>query len=186
MHSSILTFLRSNLSPEDVSSKRVLEVGSQDVNGSPRAVLCPLQPQSYLGIDSAEGPGVDQVCKADDLESTFGSCSFDIALSTEMLEHVQDWKTVVSQMKRVVKPSGLLVITTRSPGFPYHPYPIDVWRFTASDFREIFRDMEILVLEPDPEVSGIFLKARKPGTFVEADLSHVKVLEVVPDKPKET
>lgn len=179
MHESILAFLETNLSPSDIYGKRVLEVGSQDVNGSPRTVIVPLYPRSYLGIDNAPGSGVDEICNADDLERKFGSESFDVVLSTELLEHVQDWRTVVSQMKRVVARTGLLVVTTRSPGFPYHPYPIDVWRYRKEDFAEIFRDMEILVLEQDPMVPGIFLKARKPDHFTEADLSQLQIPEVI-------
>jgi SAM-dependent methyltransferase len=178
MHPSVLDFLRSNLTKEEVCGRRVAEIGSQDVNGTPRPVVMPLQPASYIGIDSAKGPGVDVVVNAGDLCSLFASGAFDIVISTEMLEHVADWRPVVQQMKEMVKVGGLLLMTTRSPGFPYHPYPIDVWRYTLEDARRIFGDMEILVLKNDPQVPGIFLKARKPASFKSLDLSAIEVHRV--------
>lgn len=178
MHNSVLCFLRANLSKAEVFGKRVAEIGSQDVNGTPRSVVMPLQPSAYIGIDSAPGKGVDVVANADALCSIFGVDAFDVVVSTEMLEHVQEWRPVVRQMKWLVKPGGLLLVTTRSPGFPYHPYPIDVWRYTKDDAKLVFADMEILALQDDPQAPGIFLKARKPSPYKTCSLVEVEVHRV--------
>lgn len=175
MHASVLDFIRQTLSPSEVKGKRIIEVGSLDVNGSARPMIVSMGPTEYWGVDCWLGPSVDVVCKADDLERTFGLESFDIVLSTEMLEHVEDWRLVISQLKRAVKKGGLLILTTRSPGFPYHPFPIDKWRYTKEDFKAVFRDFEILELRDDPLVAGVFLKARKSMNFSEADLSKINV-----------
>lgn len=175
MHPSIIEWIGSSLNASEVGGRRVVEVGSQDVNGSPRAVLVALKPAEYVGVDVQSGRGVDVVCPAADLAAKFGAESFDLVLSTEMLEHVEDWKSAVSQLKRILRREGLLLVTTRAPGFPYHPFPIDMWRFTQSDFRRIFADMEILALVGDRQAPGVFLKARKPNNFKEIDLSEVKV-----------
>lgn len=175
MHPSVIEFIKGSLTSEDVKGKQVIEVGSLDVNGSPRPTVMALGPREYWGIDCWLGPSVDVVCNADDLVRTFGEASFDVVLSTEMLEHLEDWRIVVNQLKRTVRSGGLLVITTRSPGFPYHPYPIDKWRYTKEDFREIFDDFEILKLVDDPQAPGVFLKAKKPAQYKEKDLSNVPV-----------
>jgi SAM-dependent methyltransferase len=89
--------------------------------------------------------------------------SFDLVITTEMLEHVQDWKAVIANMKGVLKPGGVIFITTRSEGFPFHEYPGDYWRFEVEDMREIFSDFKIETLLPDPSEPGVFIRARKPA-----------------------
>jgi SAM-dependent methyltransferase len=163
MHPSVLDFLRQEINGSEILGKRVLEVGSYNVNGTARDVICPLGPSVYTGVDSHSGPCVDRIVLADELIKVFGEGSFDVVLSTEMLEHVRDWRMAVTQMKGVTKVGGLLVLTTRSPGFPYHPYPEDHWRYTPDHFRAIFSDMEIMALKDDPLPGhpGVFLKARR-------------------------
>lgn len=173
MHPSVMTFLKENLFEAEFKGKSVLEVGSYDVNGSPRSVILPLGPASYMGVDFQSGPGVDRIADASLLAEEFGPSSFDIVISTEMLEHASDWRGAVRSMKSVLKPNGLLVVTTRGPGFPYHGYPHDYWRFTESTILGAFGDFECLIFLQDPQFPGVFLKARKPDPFHELDLSDV-------------
>ena len=180
MHPSVIEFLKAHLTAEEVAGKRVVEIGSQDVNGTPRPIVLPLKPAAYIGVDCAPVAGVDVVADAKTLTAQFGESSFEIVISTEMLEHVEDWRPIVEQLKALVKPEGLLLITTRSPGFPYHPYPIDVWRYTLPDFHKIFKDMEIMAICSDWQVPGVFIKARKPAQFVSCDLSRIEVGKVTP------
>lgn len=170
-HRSVLAFVMTHISEADVAGKKVLEVGSFDVNGSPRLLVELLAPASYIGVDIRHGPKVDQICGAAELVVTFGAESFDVVVSTEMLEHAEDWRSAVSNMKRVLVPGGLLLITTRSPGFPQHDHPSDYWRFTKQDALEIFADMKELEVVEDPMVPGIFVRARKPVAFFEANLT---------------
>jgi hypothetical protein len=172
MHTSVLEFLKADVTRDDIKGKDLLEVGSYDVNGTPRTVLDPLEPHWYLGVDAQEGPCVDRVVQATELVQSLGNERFDVVLSTEMLEHVRDWKKVIHELKCVLKVGGLLILTTRSPGFPYHPYPEDHWRFTVEDFKKIFSELEILELKADPQFPGVFLKARKTApTEARADLN---------------
>lgn len=176
MNQSVLAFVGGVLPKQEVAGKRVLEVGSLNVNGSPRQFIVPLGPSEYIGCDLVAGNGVDQIANARFLVQTFGMNSFDIVISTEMLEHVPDWKTCISQMKRVLKPGGSLVLSTRSPGFPFHEYPLDCWRFTLDDMRRIFSDMVIHNVESDvPQEPGVLVKVSKPKDFREADLREMEV-----------
>jgi hypothetical protein len=54
----------------------------------------------------------------------------------------------------LLQSEGLLVLTTRSPGFEYHPWPEDHWRFTPDTMRAAFANpgMEILHLSEDPDL----------------------------------
>lgn len=164
-----LEFVATHLSEQEVRGRRVIEVGARNVNGSARGLIEACRPASYLGVDIESGPGVDEICDATGLVDRFGPATFDILISTELLEHVRDWKTVISQFKRVLKPRGVLLITTRSPGFPYHAFPADFWRYEVSDLRTVFSDFSIETLESDPLSPGVFLKAIKPIEFVESN-----------------
>lgn len=170
-HASCLAFGRTHIRAEDVRGRDVVEVGSLDVNGSLRGHVESLGPARYVGADVQPGPGVDVVCDAGDLVSRFGEAAFDLVLSTEMLEHARDWRRVVSNLKRLARRGGVLLVTTRSLGFPYHGYPYDFWRYEPDDLRQAFSDCTIELLERDPEAPGVFLRARVPEAFAERDLS---------------
>jgi SAM-dependent methyltransferase len=121
------------------------------------------------------GPGVDLVCLAEDLPRQFSQMgadgTTDIVISTEMLEHAADWQAAMTGMARILKPDGLLVLTTRGPGFPLHGYPDDHWRFTVGAMDAILKALgfDVLRAEPDPEAPGVFAKARKPDGWVMPD-----------------
>jgi SAM-dependent methyltransferase len=118
-------------------------------------------------VDIEHGYGVDEICGAEELRARFGDEAFDVVISTELLEHVRDWKVVVHNLKHVLKHGGSLLLTTRSFGFPHHGWPHDFWRFEVEDMRAVFADLDIVVLEPDPGDPGILLKAVKPQAFHE-------------------
>lgn len=157
----------------------MLEVGSLDVNGSLRSHVLSLLPASYLGVDITPGPGVDEVCDAGALLERFGPARFDIVVTTEMMEHVRDWRRVLDNLKGVLKPGGLLVLTTRSAGFPYHGFPHDFWRYEVDDLRRLFVDFQIEELGPDPVQAGVFLRARKPVDHRAIDLSDLRLHSMV-------
>jgi SAM-dependent methyltransferase len=171
--------VKNNLTREEVAGRCVLEVGSLDVNGSVRPMIKALRPDCYIGIDIQLGPGVDEICDASDILSRFGENRFELLISTELLEHVRDWREVVSNFKHVLKPGGLLLITTRSRDFGYHGYPLDYWRFELSDMKEIFSDFIIEAVEPDLMTPGVFLKARKPEFFLEKDTKELYLFSIL-------
>jgi SAM-dependent methyltransferase len=180
-------FVIEVLTDERVHGRRVLEVGSRLVEsealeGVPtiRTALERLHPTEYIGVDLATGPGVDRICAAEDLISHFGASSFDVVLTTEMLEHVRDWRRVVHNLKGVLTPGGTLVVTTRSRGFPFHGYPLDFWRYERSDLAQIFSDLTIEVLRSDLASSpGVFMLAERPPAFGENTLDDYRLYSIV-------
>ncbi len=165
MHGSVYDWFDRNLHREDVEGKSVLEAGSCDVNGSVRPRTESFNPESYLGVDAYEGKRVDAVVNFETPNLHFSRTR--VLISTEMLEHAFDWQTVIFNMKDCLHRGGLLFLTTRSFGMPYHPYPVDYWRFSIEDIKAIFSDFEILNIEEDKELPGVFLKARKPLDWTE-------------------
>jgi SAM-dependent methyltransferase len=174
-----LAFGTDQLGPADVAGRDVVEVGALDVNGSLRPAVERLGPRSYAGVDICPGPGVDIVCDAHRLLDVLGPHRCDVLIATELIEHVRDWRLVVHNLKGLLRPGGVLLLTTRSPGFGYHGFPEDFWRYEVDDLRRIFGDFAIEAIEPDPSSPGVFLKARKPADFRERDLAEEALVSVV-------
>lgn len=165
MHTSVHDFIRRCVDADEVTSRRILEVGSYNVNGTVRPHLESMFPTEYVGVDSRPGPGVDRVADCEHLTAAMG-CDWDTVVCTEVLEHVTNWRACFTELALATRPGGLLAITTRSPGFPYHPEPVDHWRYTPDHMHDILKALgfNILHLEPDPLDGhpGIFATARKP------------------------
>lgn len=174
-----IEFARTHLDPGQVRGREVLEVGALDVNGSLRPWVESMAPARYLGVDIALGPGVDDICDACGILQRYGPNSFDVLLSTELLEHVRDWRAAIRGFKHVLRPGGIMLLTTRSHGHPFHGYPFDFWRFELDDMRAIFADLEIEALERDPAEPGVFVKARKPVKFAERPLDDIALYSMV-------
>lgn len=172
-------FVEENLSSEDVTGKHVLEVGALDVNGSIRPFTESLGPSRYVGTDIQEGKGVDCVVGAEDLVKEFGKEAFDVIVSTDAAEHLRHWKPAFAAMKRVLRPGGLIILTTVARGFYYHGYPFDYWRYELDDLKRIFSDFNIEVLQSNEERHAVFVRARKPLDWKERDLSNDELYSIV-------
>lgn len=161
MHVSAVTWVAAQVVRWGLADKHVLEVGSLNVNGSVR----PLFTGPYHGIDKQEGNGVDSIMDAERL--TYWDNSFDVVLSTEMLEHVERPWRVLEEMERVCKPEGHLLVTCRGyderGAFPVHGYPDDIWRFSARSLWVMAMDAgwNVRSVEADPAAPGFFLLAMK-------------------------
>jgi SAM-dependent methyltransferase len=126
MHTSAMTTARAFFAAYwQPGYRRILDVGSRDVNGSLREVA----PEAavYIGVDMVAGPGVDQVID-DSLKLPFADGDFDVLVSSSCLEHDPCFWLTVAEMARVVRPGGLIYLNMPSNG-PYHGYPGDHWRF---------------------------------------------------------
>jgi len=190
MTPEIMNFGKSLMLREEVFSKRLIEFGSYNVNGSFSTFLDKYTPAEYVAIDLQEcdhykngvwqannpaakhlaRPCVNRVMDTESALQEYGRESFDLVISTEMLEHVKDWKGAIRAMKHILKPEGYLVLSTRTPGFPLHNYPDDYWRFTLDDMKRTFSDFDIHALHAE-SLQGLFIKAKKPVNFVENNLN---------------
>jgi SAM-dependent methyltransferase len=187
-HQKCFEFGERILNPAEIAGKDVLEVGACMDGGSMRPYFESHHPRSYVGVDIQSGPGVDVVCDAMDMHEEFGENAFDIVITNELLEHIRDWRKLIHILKTVLRPGGVLIITTRSFGFPFHYAPFDFWRYEQQDMRDIFADCEILALESDTRTvrgrvtPGVFVAVRKPGDFCERDTGEIALYSILKDQ----
>ena len=103
----------------------VVDIGSQDVNGSLREV-CP-SGVHYIGLDFVEGNGVDIIID-DPYKLPLLDASADIIVSSSCFEHSEFFWLVFLEAMRVLKDDGVFYLNAPSNGF-FHQWPVDCWRF---------------------------------------------------------
>lgn len=107
--------------------KTIVEVGSQDVNGSLRQVAP--EGARYIGLDFQEGKGVDILLDVEDPYSfPLADNSADAVVTSSVLEHSEFFWLLFNELMRVVKPGGVIYVNAPSFG-AFHRYPVDCYRF---------------------------------------------------------
>jgi len=133
---------------------KTLDIGSFNVNGDVRDLF-----PDYIGMDSRTGPNVDVVANAHGIP--FECQTFDNVVCLEMLEHDQNPFMTISEIWRVLKLGGSVIVTVPGIGFPRHDYPSDYWRFTGDGFRVLFGIFtDIKTIEDNDHVFGIAKKRK--------------------------
>lgn len=108
MHPGAYDWLAGHIG--DTAKLHILEIGSRDVNGSPRT-LCDGATE-YIGIDQRPGRGVDEVVDAAKYD---GKGAFDLVISSEALEHAPNPQEIIACAHRALKTGGRLLITAAAP-----------------------------------------------------------------------
>ena len=107
----------------------VLEIGSLDINGGVRSLF---DASHYHGLDLADGPGVDEVADAADWRPTR---TYDVVVSTEVLEHAPRWPDVLANAWAGVAADGHLLMTCATdPRAPHSA--IDGWGVRPGEHYE--------------------------------------------------
>lgn len=111
----------------------------------------------YVGFDFGQTAGkrikhADVI--GDALNLPFCNNSFDTVLSTEVLEHVPTPSKMLSEIFRVLKPGGNLILTT--PFFwPLHEEPYDYFRYTSHGLTHLAKENGFKVLKLE-KTAGFF------------------------------
>ncbi|HSD39710.1 MAG TPA: rhamnan synthesis F family protein [Rhodocyclaceae bacterium] len=129
MHPSALkygkAFFDTYLLECDPQQLLVVDVGSQDVNGSLRQ-FSPVGAR-YIGVDFSVGAGVD-VVMSDPYSLPFETATADAVVCSSVFEHSEFFWLLFVECLRILKPTGLLYLSAPSNGM-VHRYPVDSWRF---------------------------------------------------------
>ena len=145
---------------------RLLDVAPQDHKGAApffrNAVI------ETLDIDRASGAThVVDLCDCSQVVRAIGRDKFDCVVCTEVLEHTRQPFNAAQSILEILKPNGLVFVTTPYNFRIHGPLP-DCWRFTEHGLREVFKSFEVVELN-ELETEGRFLMpiqytlvARKP------------------------
>lgn len=101
--------------PTYFNNKCIVEMGSLDINGSVRYFF---ENCVYIGVDVANGPGVDVVSLGHEYDMPDNS--FDVAISCECFEHDPHHIETFKNMLRLVKPKGLVIFSCATTGRKEH------------------------------------------------------------------
>lgn len=119
MHTEIIQFLHRARTASGLTSmagRSVVELGSYDLNGTPRPVFDGAA--SWLGVDWRPGPGVDVVGLAH--EAPLPSTA-DVVVCCQMLEHDPHWRLTVARACRLMPSTGgWMFFTWAGPGYVEH------------------------------------------------------------------
>ena len=91
--------------PKYFTGKKVLDIGSLDINGNNRFFI---DSCNYIGLDVGDGPNVDvvQVAHLYDAPDEV----FDLIISTEVFEHDMFYEKSIQNIIRMLKPGGYFIM----------------------------------------------------------------------------
>ncbi len=77
----------------------------------------------------------------------FGDASFDLVVSFEVIEHIPDWRQMLSEARRVLRPGGQFIVST--PNKLYYaearatsgPNPFHDHEFEFEEFRQVLEEL---------------------------------------------
>lgn len=97
-------------------------------------------------VDFVELPGTDYICDFVNGRTPFPDGSVDLAVSTGVLEHVENEISFIAEIGRILKPGGLVHIEV--PFLQqYHDDPIDCRRYTQSGLNLFLEQHGFKVVE---------------------------------------
>lgn len=129
---------------EHASEKKTLDIGR---GNSPYARYFP----NSIGMDVVRCKDIEVMADAHVLP--FKDESFEVILATEVLEHLKEPQKAIDEMRRVLKPGGKSVLSTRFI-FPLHETPHDYYRFTKYGLEYLFKDWDIIEIQEETDTMG--------------------------------
>ncbi len=113
-------------------------------------------------VQDFDPPCIDLICDVANMKP-ISSESIGLVLNLESLEHVPYPQKAIDEIHRVLRPNGLLILTTVMH-FKIHRTPKDYWRFTPDGIELLLSRFKILdcTLEGDlKRPKGIWVTAQK-------------------------
>lgn len=149
MHDSSYAFMTQFVSKYLDSDKKLIigDVGSLDVNGAYHSLF--LKPKwRYEGIDLIPGSNVDIVVPHPYNYFNIPDNTYDVVISGQTLEHVKYPYLWIKELKRILKPGGLICIITVWNFIKHESEEYkDYWRVLPSGMKALFQEVDLKILE---------------------------------------
>lgn len=132
-------------------SGKVLDLGGHR-HSEYRGLIKGAHETTIVNLDSGAEPDV-----VHDLEKPlpFPNASYDHVLLINVLEHIFDYRQLLAEAARVVKPRGKIVIVVPF-FFPLHPSPNDYWRFGEAALKKECEAVHLKIESLISLGSGVF------------------------------
>ena len=113
-------------------------------------------------MQNFDPPCIDMICDIADMKP-IPDGSIGLVLNCESLEHIQHPQKAIDEIHRVLRPNGLLILTTVMH-FKIHRAPKDYWRFTPDGLELLLHRFKILDCSLEGSLKrpkGIWVTAQK-------------------------
>lgn len=117
---------------KNMQEEKVLDVGSQDVNGSYKPLF--KNAKSYHGADMEKAKNVDIVMQ--EFKIPMVEESYSLVVSGQCLEHCRNPFLLVGEMYRVLEENGIVILIAPWT-WEVHRYPIDCFRILPDGMKAI-------------------------------------------------
>ena len=141
---NVCDFIRQQAQKWDSESIKLLDIAPQNHAGARQFFL----KSKVITADIERNSGADyimDICKNN--RKKVVSESFDIIVCTEVLEHTLNPFSAVREIHRLLKPNGLLLMSTPYDFRIHGPLP-DCWRFTEHGIRALLQNFLIIDITP--------------------------------------
>ena len=170
-----------------VAGKRVLDAGCGVGYGSARLAR---SADHVVGLDNAREPLLTtkheygdshvRLAEGDCRSLPFSDASFDVVVAFEVIEHLENWRGLLAEARRVLTPGGRLLVSTpnkvyyqqtRTTPNLYHVHEFDYDEFRG-ELAKFFKNTTMFLENHSDAITFTPLTARGVRTFLEATSSH--------------
>jgi SAM-dependent methyltransferase len=117
---------------------------------------------------------------------SFADAAFDLVVAFEVIEHLEDWRGFLQEVRRVLAPSGQLIVSTPNKLYytesrgaeganPFHVHEFDFEEFQR-ELKDVFPHVSMYL---ENHIEGVTFQPREAGNTVEV---RVDAAEPVPDE----